>query len=43
MKILLENFNVHTGREDHFKLTIQNDSLNQGSNDNSVRIIKFAT
>jgi hypothetical protein len=35
--------NEKLGREDIFKLTIQNDSLHQGSNDSDVRIVNFAT
>jgi len=42
MKILLGGFNVK-GRENIFKPTIGNESLHQDSNDNGVRIVKFAT
>ena len=35
--------NEKLGREDIFKLTIQNESLHQGSNDIDVRIVNFAT
>jgi len=31
------------GREDIFKPTIGNENIHQGSNDNGVRIINFAT
>jgi len=31
------------GRENILKLTIGNECLHQGSNDNGVRIVKFAT
>jgi len=43
MKILLGNFNAKVGRGNIFKLTVGNDSLHQGSNDNGVRIVNFAT
>jgi len=43
MKILLGDFNAKVGRENIFKLTIGNESLNQDSNDNGVRIVNFAT
>jgi len=42
MKILLD-FNAKVWRENIFKLTIGNDSLHQDSNDNSVKIVNFAT
>jgi len=42
-KILKADFNGKVGREDIFKLKIGNDSLHQDCNDNSVRIVKFAT
>jgi len=34
---------VKVGRENIFKPTIGNESLHQGSNDNGVRIVNFAT
>jgi len=43
MKILLGDFNAKLGRENILKLTIGNESLHQGSNDNGVRIVNFAT
>jgi hypothetical protein len=43
MKILFGDFNVKVGREGTFKLTIGNESLHQGSNDNGVRAVNFAT
>ena len=43
MKILLGDFNAKMGKEEIFKPTIGNDSLHQDSNDNSVRIVNFAT
>jgi hypothetical protein len=43
MKILLGDFNAKVGREDTFKPTIGNESLHQGSNDNGVRVVNFAT
>ena len=43
MKILLGDFNAKVGRENIFKLTIDNESLHQDSNDNGVRIVNFAT
>jgi len=42
MKILLGDFNAKVGREYIFKPTIWNESLLQGSNDNFVRIVKYA-
>jgi hypothetical protein len=42
MKILLD-FNATEGREGIFKLTIGNESLQEISNDNGVRLINFAT
>jgi hypothetical protein len=42
MKILLEDFNAEVGRED-IKPTIGNESLQQISNDNEVRIVNLAT
>jgi hypothetical protein len=43
MKILLEDFNAKMGREDIFKLTIENESSHKVSNDNGVRLVNFAT
>jgi hypothetical protein len=43
MKFLLVDFNAEVGRENIFKPTIENESLHQGSNDNGVRIVNFAT
>jgi hypothetical protein len=43
MKILLGDFNEKVGRENIFKPTIGNASLHQGSIDNGVRILNFAT
>jgi hypothetical protein len=43
MKILLGDFNAKVGRENIFKPTIGKESLHQDSNDNGVRIVKFAT
>jgi endonuclease/exonuclease/phosphatase family metal-dependent hydrolase len=43
MEILLGDFNAKFGTEDIFKPTIVNESLHQHSNDNGVRVVKFAT
>jgi len=43
MKILLGDFNAKVGRENISKPTIGNESLNQDSNDNGVRIVQLAT
>jgi len=43
MKILVGDFNAKVRRENIFKPTIGNESLHQDSNDNCVRIVKFAT
>ena len=43
MKILLRNFNAKVERENIFNLTFGNECLHQDSNDNGVRIVKFAT
>ena len=43
MKIILGDFNAKVGRQNVFKPTIRNESLNQDSNDNGVRIVNFAT
>jgi hypothetical protein len=40
MKILLD-FNAKVGREDIFKTTIGNESLNEISNNNGVRVVNF--
>jgi len=42
MKNLLGDLNAKVGREGIFKPTIWNDSLQQDSKDNGVRILKFA-
>ena len=42
-KIMLAYFNPKVGREYIFKLTIQNETLHQYSNDNGVRIVNFTT
>jgi hypothetical protein len=41
MKILLGDFNA--GREDIFKLTIGNESLQEIGNDNGVSLVNLAT
>jgi len=43
MKIQFGDFNAKVGRENIFKHTTGNESLHQDSNDNSVRIVNFAT
>jgi len=43
MKILLGDFNAKVERDNIFKPTIGNERLHQDSNNNGVRIIKFAT
>ena len=43
MKILLGDFNAKVGREIIFKPTLGQESLHQDSNDNGVRLVKFAT
>jgi hypothetical protein len=43
IKILLGDFNAKVGREDIFKPTIGNESLQPISNDNGVRVVNFAT
>jgi len=43
MKILLGDFNAKVEREIIFKPTIGQESLHQDSNDNGVRLVKFAT
>ena len=42
-QILSGYFNVKFGKEDTFKPTIWNESLDQDSNDKGVRIVNFAT
>jgi hypothetical protein len=42
MDNLLGDFILKVWRENIFKPTIGNESLHQDSNDNSVRIVKFA-
>jgi hypothetical protein len=41
--MLLEDFSAEVGREDFFKRTTGNESLHETSNDNGVRVVKFAT
>jgi hypothetical protein len=43
IKIVLGDFNVKLWIKDIFKPTIENESLHQDSNYNSVRIVNFAT
>jgi hypothetical protein len=43
MKILLGDFSAKVGREDIFKPTIGNESLQETSNDNGLRVVNFAT
>jgi hypothetical protein len=43
MKILLADLNGKVGREDIFKPTIGNESLQEISNDNGVRVVNFVT
>jgi hypothetical protein len=43
MKFLLGDFNAEVGRGNIFKPRIENESLQEGSNDNGVRIVNFAT
>jgi hypothetical protein len=43
LKIFLDDFNAKVGRENIFKPTSGNESLNEISNDNGVRIVNFAT
>jgi hypothetical protein len=43
MKILLGDFNAKLGREDILKPAIGNECLHEISNDNGVRVVKFAT
>jgi hypothetical protein len=41
-RILLGDYNAEVGREEIFKPTIGNESLQENSNDNGVRLINFA-
>jgi hypothetical protein len=43
MKILLGDFNAKVGKEDIFKLIIDNESLYEASNGNGVRVVNFVT
>jgi hypothetical protein len=43
MKILLADLIAKIGREDIFKPTIGNESLDEISNDKGVRLVNFAT
>jgi hypothetical protein len=43
MEIILEDFNAKVGTENIFKPAIGNESLHDGSNDNGVKLVKFAT
>ena len=43
IKMLLGDFNGKVGRENIFKPTIGQESLHQDSDDNAVRLLKFAT
>jgi len=43
MKTLLGDFNAKVGTKNIFKPTIGNESLQHGSNNNGVRIVKFVT
>jgi hypothetical protein len=43
MKIMLGDFIAKVGREDIFKLRVGNDNVDETSNDNGVRVVKFAT
>jgi hypothetical protein len=43
MKIPLGDFNAKVERENTFKPTTGNESLNQGNNSNGDRIVNFAT
>jgi len=43
IKILLGDFNSKVGRQNIFKLTIENENLHLDSKDNGVRIVNFAT
>jgi hypothetical protein len=43
VEILLGDFNVKVGREDIFEPTFRNESLNEISNNDGVRVVNFAT
>jgi hypothetical protein len=43
MKALLRDFDAKVSREDLFKLTVENESLNEISNDNGIRNVNFVT
>jgi exonuclease III len=43
MKIIFGDFNAKVGRQNIFKLTTGNKSLQEISNDNGVRVVNFAT
>jgi hypothetical protein len=43
MKILLSDFNAKIGRENIFKSTIGNESMNTESNNNGNTLVNFAT
>jgi len=43
MKIILGDIKAKVGRENIFKATIGQESVQQDSNDNAVRLINFAT
>jgi hypothetical protein len=40
---LLGDFNTKVGREDTYKQTIRNESLQKIGNDNGIRVVNFAT
>jgi hypothetical protein len=42
MKILLEEINAKVRRDNIFKLTIENETLHETSNDNGIRVVNFA-
>jgi hypothetical protein len=43
MKIMLGDFEAELGRENIFKPTTGNESWYESSNENSVRLVNFAT
>jgi hypothetical protein len=43
MKIFMGYFNAKVGEEDIFKPIIGNERVDEASNDNGVRVVKFAT
>jgi hypothetical protein len=43
MKVTLGDFNANVGRKGIFKQTIGNNSLNEISNNNGVRVVSFTT